>query len=91
MLKLIYSYPKILDFEARYPPVAGADLVDVLEEVVQVVQSLDPLVQGVHDVVGMLSQLHGVDLLLLRPALAELLEHVEQVLILFEQSVKENF
>lgn len=55
---------------------AGSDLVYIPEEVVQIVQALDALIQRVHHVVGVFRKLHGVDLFLLRPALAEFLEHV---------------
>lgn len=69
---------------------AGAHLMDVREEVVQVIQALDSLIQGVHHVVGMFGQLRRVDLLLLGPILAELLKHVEQILVFLEQSVRQT-
>lgn len=69
---------------------ARADLMDVRKEVVQVIEPLDTFVQGVHDVVGVLGQLHGVNLLLLGAALPELVEHVQEVLVFFEQSAGEE-
>lgn len=67
---------------------AGANLVDVGEEIVQVVQSLDSLIQGVHHVVGVFGQFRRIDLLLFGPVLAELFEHVQQIFVFFEQSVR---
>jgi hypothetical protein len=80
----ISTYPKIFHFESRNLPMAGAYLVYVFKEVVEVVETFDTLVEGVHHVVGVFRQLHRVGLLLFRLALAELVEHVQKVLVLFK-------
>lgn len=79
------DFPEVVDLEAGDAAVAGADLVDEVEEGVEVVQRLDALVQRAHDAVRVLRQLGTRRLRLPRAALAELLEHVQQLPVLLEQ------
>lgn len=69
---------------------AGADLVDEVEEGVEVVQRLDALVQRAHDAVRVFRQLGTGGLRLPRAALTELREHVQQFAVLLEQSANET-
>lgn len=68
----------------------GADLMDVLEEIVQIIQPLDAFVQCVHNIVCMLCQLHWVDLFFFSSTLTELFKQIQEVLVFFEQSVRNN-
>lgn len=61
------------------------DLRQEIEERVQIVQSLDALVQRGHHSVGVLCQFHAVRLFVARAQFAELLEQIKKFLMLFEQ------
>lgn len=69
------AHPKVLHFEARYPSVRGPDLVQILEKSVQVVQSFDALIQGVHHGAGVLCEFQTVGLFLFSLQLFEFFEH----------------
>ncbi len=67
-----------------------ADLVEVEDESVDVVQRPDALVQRGHDVDGVLGQLLAAGLLVSRRQLVELCEQTQQLLVLLEQPVTAN-
>lgn len=69
------AYPKVLHFEARYPSVRRANLVQVLKKSVQVVESFDAFVQRVHHCASVFSKLETVGLLFFSFQFFEFLEH----------------
>ena len=79
------SHPKVLRLESWDTVVRCTDLCQEIEERVQIVQSLDALVQRGHHGVSVLCQFHAVRLFLARAQFAELLEQIKKFLMLFEQ------
>ncbi len=79
------THPEVLALEAVDAAVTRADLAEVREEGVHVVEAADALVQGVHHLGGVLLQLLAARLLLARLQRDELLEQVEQLLVFLEQ------
>lgn len=66
----------------------GADLMDILEKIVQIIQPFDAFIQCVHNIVCMLCELHWVDLFFFSSTLTELFKQIQEVLVFLEQSVK---
>ena len=83
MLK--FSHPEVLGFEPWDTVVRCTDLCQEIEEGVQIIQSLDALVQRGHHCFRMFCQLHAVRLFFARVQFTELLEQIEKFMVLLEQ------
>jgi len=83
---MIVTYPKIFFVEALNFDVPLADLVEVEEERVDIVQTPDALVECRHDADGVLGQFGARRLLISRLQFFELCEECQQICVLIKQS-----